>query len=74
MQESLTITEVHGTLGPHGRKVDDCEKVAAAISETTGVTDYTILYSTKEYKKTRVRYFTPDYDEWEAKYLKAPVG
>lgn len=58
----------------HGRKVDDCAKVAEAIAETTGVTDYTILYSTKEYKKTRVRYFTADYDEWESKYLKAPVG
>jgi hypothetical protein len=23
-----------------------------------------VLYSTREYKKTRVRYFVPDYDEY----------
>jgi hypothetical protein len=28
----------------------------------------------QEYKKTRVRYFTPEMDEWEAKYLQAAVG
>ncbi len=28
----------------------------------------------RDYKKTRVRYFTPDYAEWSAKYMKAPVG
>jgi hypothetical protein len=30
--------------------------------------------SGQEYKKTRVRYFTPEMDEWEAKYLQAAVG
>jgi DNA-binding Lrp family transcriptional regulator len=58
----------------HGRKVEDCTKVAQAIAEATGITDYITLYSTKEYKKTRVRYFTPDYDAWEAKHLKAPAA
>jgi hypothetical protein len=28
----------------------------------------------REYKKTRVRYFTPEMEEWEAKYLSAAVG
>jgi len=53
----------------HGRKVEDCTKVAEAIAEATGVTEYITLYSTKEYKKVRLRYFTPDYEQWEAKYL-----
>lgn len=53
----------------HGRKAADCEKVARAISEATGVQEYTMLYSSKEYKKTRVRYFTPELEEWDAKYL-----
>lgn len=57
----------------HGRKVSDCEKVAQAISEATGVTEYSMLYSTKEYKKTRVRYFTSELDEWEEKYLRTPA-
>lgn len=49
----------------HGRKVGDCEKVVEAIREAIGVDDYAVLYSTKEYKKTRVRYFTPELEEWE---------
>src|SRR3954464_1782062 len=44
----------------HGRSVEECENVLAAMSEETGLTDYTSLYSTREYKKTRVRYFTPE--------------
>ncbi|MEK7216649.1 MAG: Lrp/AsnC family transcriptional regulator [Chloroflexota bacterium] len=58
----------------HGRKMEDCYKVAEAIAETTGVTEYAMLFSTKEYKKTRVRYFTPELAEWEKEHLLAPVG
>lgn len=57
----------------HGRKVNDCEQVAHAISEATGVAEYAMLYSSKEYKKTRVRYFTPELAEWEEKYLQTPA-
>ena len=46
----------------HGRTKEDCEKVAAAIQKETGVEKYQVLYSTKEYKKERVRYFVED--EW----------
>jgi len=47
----------------HGKKVSDCEATAKAISEETGIRDYTMLYSTKEYKKTRVQYFVePRFD------------
>ncbi len=53
----------------HGRKIEDCHKVAAAIAEATGVTEHAMLFSTKEYKKTRVRYFTGELQEWEGKYL-----
>ncbi|MBM2826229.1 MAG: putative transcriptional regulator, AsnC family [Dehalococcoidia bacterium] len=56
----------------HGRKVVDCQRVAEAISQATGVQDYTMLYSTKEYKKTRVSYFTPEMEEWESRYLLLP--
>ena len=34
------------------------------ISEATGITERLVLYSTREYKKTRVRYFVPDDDEY----------
>lgn len=53
----------------HGRKMEDCYKVAEAIAETTGVTEYAMLFSTKEYKKTRVKYFSPEVEQWEAEHL-----
>jgi DNA-binding Lrp family transcriptional regulator len=49
----------------HGRTVDDCEKTLRAIARKTGLSEYQALYSTKEYKKTRVKYFTPEAEEWE---------
>jgi hypothetical protein len=40
--------------------------VAADISEATGIDEYQLLYSTREYKKTRVRYFVEEEFEREA--------
>lgn len=42
----------------HGRTRGECEEIARRISQQTGTTDYILLYSTKEYKKDKVRYFT----------------
>ncbi|MCZ6648385.1 MAG: Lrp/AsnC family transcriptional regulator [Thaumarchaeota archaeon] len=42
----------------HARSREGCEKIAEEISRRTGIQDYAILYSTKEYKKERVKYFT----------------
>ncbi len=50
----------------HHPKVAGVEETAAAISRDTGVTDYRILYSTTEFKKIRLPYFIPDYDQWES--------
>ena len=41
----------------HATSQETCEDVAADLSEATGITEYQLLYSTREYKKTRVRYF-----------------
>jgi DNA-binding Lrp family transcriptional regulator len=49
----------------HGKSQEECELTLAAIAEKTGIRDRGALYSTKEYKKVRVRYFTPDEAEWE---------
>ncbi len=40
----------------HGRGRAECKEIAHQMSEDIGVDDYIILYSTKEYKKERVRY------------------
>ena len=50
----------------HGRDKAECEAVLRAISDETGLTEYDVLYSTREYKKTRLRYFTPELESWEA--------
>ena len=41
----------------HATSQEQCEEVAVEISKVTGINDYAMLYSTREYKKTRVRYF-----------------
>jgi DNA-binding Lrp family transcriptional regulator len=55
----------------HGRSVEECEAVLDAMAEESGVTERLSLYSTREYKKTRVRYFTPEMDAWERLYAGA---
>ena len=44
----------------HGRSPEECDAVVQAIARETGVSEHEVLYSTKEYKKVRVRYFTDD--------------
>ena len=41
----------------HGRSKEDCELVVEAIKKESGLDHYKMLYSTREYKKERVRYF-----------------
>ena len=41
----------------HGKSAEELEKTAAEISERTGITDYKLLYSTREFKKTSMKYF-----------------
>ena len=53
----------------HGQSNEQCEEVLAAISRKTGMTEYISLYSTREYKKTRTKFYTPAYEEWEARYM-----
>jgi len=39
----------------HSYTRDDCERVAKEISIATGISDYNLLYSVREFKKTGVR-------------------
>lgn len=41
----------------HATSREQCEEIAREIAARTGISDYLLLYSTREYKKTRVRYF-----------------
>jgi siroheme decarboxylase len=53
----------------HGRSARDCEATIEAIRDETGVDEYCLLWSVKEYKKVRLQYFTPEWDAWSAKHL-----
>ena len=44
----------------HAKSQEECEEVAQEIGKATGITERLLLYSTREYKKTRVRYFVED--------------
>ena len=57
----------------HGRTGKDCEATIDAIRDETGVDEYDLLWSIKEYKKVRLRYYGPEWDEWRAEHL-APTA
>jgi DNA-binding Lrp family transcriptional regulator len=40
----------------HGRTREECREVAQSISSETGITDCVLLFSTREIKKTRIKY------------------
>jgi DNA-binding Lrp family transcriptional regulator len=52
----------------HGRSKEECDAVLTAIAEQTGIHERATLYSSTEFKKIRLLYFTGDFKEWERKY------
>jgi DNA-binding Lrp family transcriptional regulator len=58
----------------HARTEDKVREVIRNISSETGLDEYDILFSTREFKKTRVPYFTGEYEDWvERNATSAPV-
>jgi len=49
----------------HGRSKEECDAVLDAIAEQTGIHERATLYSSTEFKKIRLRYFTEDFKDWE---------
>jgi len=41
----------------HGKNKKDCQSIIRRIAKKTGISDYVILLTLKEYKKTSPRYF-----------------
>ena len=52
----------------HGRSKEECDAVLDAIAEDTGITERATLYSSTEFKKIRMMYFTDDFKNWEAEH------
>ena len=52
----------------HGRSKEECDAILDSIAAQTGVSDRATLYSSTEFKKIRLLYFTDDYRAWEREH------
>ena len=52
----------------HGRSKEECDAVLDAIADQTGVHERATLYSSTEFKKIRLTYFTDDFRSWESEH------
>jgi DNA-binding Lrp family transcriptional regulator len=52
----------------HGRSKQECDAVLDAIAEQTGIHERATLYSSTEFKKIRLLYFTEEFKDWERKH------
>ena len=52
----------------HGRSKEECDAILDSIAESTGIEDRSTLYSSTEFKKIRLLYFTDDYRSWEREH------
>lgn len=48
----------------HGPDEASCRELSRRIARRIGVSDYLILFSSREFKKCRLRYFLPELDAW----------
>jgi siroheme decarboxylase len=49
----------------HGRSKEECDAILDSIADATGINERATLYSSTEFKKVRMLYFTPDFRRWE---------
>ena len=54
----------------HGRSKEECDAILDGIANEHDLhgPDRAVLYSSTEFKKIRLRYFTDDYADWEAEH------
>jgi DNA-binding Lrp family transcriptional regulator len=52
----------------HGRSKDECDAILEAISKDTGIEERSVLYSSTEFKKIRLKYFTGEFEQWESEH------
>jgi siroheme decarboxylase len=52
----------------HGRSKEECDAILDSIEERTGIGERATLYSSTEFKKIRLLYFTDEYRRWEAEH------
>jgi DNA-binding Lrp family transcriptional regulator len=52
----------------HGRSKEECDAILDSIEAETGISERATLYSSTEFKKIRLLYFTDEYKRWEAEH------
>ena len=52
----------------HGRSKEECDAILDSIAEATGIDERATLYSSTEFKKVRMLYFTDDFRRWEEEH------
>ena len=52
----------------HGRSKEECDAILDSIAESTGIHERATLYSSTEYKKVRMLYFTDAFAAWEREH------
>ena len=52
----------------HGRSKQECDAILDSIAEQTGIEERATLYSSTEFKKIRLLYFTDEFKRWEAEH------
>jgi DNA-binding Lrp family transcriptional regulator len=52
----------------HGRSKEECDAILDAIARETGISERATLYSSTEFKKIRLLYFTDEFKEWERRH------
>ncbi|MEA2151609.1 MAG: siroheme decarboxylase [Solirubrobacteraceae bacterium] len=55
----------------HGRSKEECDAILDAIAEEFSITERATLYSSTEFKKIRLMYFTDDFKAWEREHAGA---
>jgi siroheme decarboxylase len=52
----------------HGRSKEECDAILTSIAEHTGIEERSTLYSSTEFKKIRLLYFTDEHRRWEEEH------
>ncbi|MBU1657597.1 Lrp/AsnC family transcriptional regulator [bacterium] len=52
----------------HGKTTEETNGIIAEMAKEIDSASYMPLYSSREFKKVRIEYFTPDFASWENKY------
>jgi DNA-binding Lrp family transcriptional regulator len=54
----------------HGRSKEECDAILDSIAAATGIEDRATLYSSTEFKKVRMLYFTDAFARWEEEHAR----